>query len=77
MSALGVQETQEHHFQDGSLAALGAAVDAFVASDLGDWKVEGVSLDASVRRFDRHTGEPVRVAAKYDAIVALSRWRNP
>lgn len=77
MSAVGVEETQEHHFQDASLAVLGADVDAFVASALGDWRLESVRLDTDVRRLENGLGETVRTRTVYTAAVTLTRWRNP
>lgn len=77
MSAVGVQETQEHHFDATTLQELGEAVDAFVHSDLGGWRLAGVSLDGEVRRAETFQGEAVRVIAVYRAAVTLTRWRRP
>lgn len=73
----GIDETQAHYFQARSLTELGAEVDGFIASDLGDWKLEGVSLDSSVGRVVRSfAGKPVFTSVLYEAVVTLTRWRH-
>jgi hypothetical protein len=70
----GIDELQAHYFQEGSLTALGAEVDAFVRRDLGGWKLESVDLDADVQSFESG-GATVRTIAVYSATVTLTRWR--